>query len=517
MRLAIVSMVVMMVCFVASAKIYVPTDYATIQYALDSAKDGEEIVVKPGVYEENLLINKSVVLRAEKGALSTIIKAKNQSLPVIRAESLPDSEISVKIIGFTVKDGSVGISLERTKDCELTENSIEGNEVGIQLKFASFCNVHKNRVADNKIGVEVITSVRLHFWMNTFENNTKDVVSDRSTVVWFSKDEIEYEFNGNQKGYLGNFWDKNRCNDWNRDGVCEEPYHITSSDSDSDLYPLATRYGVDLAIKALQFDEILLGSDNRITVTISNLGGYVKVKNVLVSLYVIEQNKTSSIGRKTVVELSPQSEATVEFSWKPYVAKKYALKATVESRSADFNPKNNEFVISIDFQIPDLVLVNVSVPERIFIDESYDLAVEIANLGSIKAENFSLCLYLRSYYGDELISSERVSLDANETKIVYLSWKPTELGSLSLKVVLDPENEVTELNESNNYMTLRLKVESKEREQSYEPLETVKTQQQTSLRGKSTQTARLDTNVFLVIAVAFIALSVVSIYLARKR
>ncbi|MEM0202349.1 MAG: CARDB domain-containing protein [Archaeoglobaceae archaeon] len=510
MRLAIVSIVMIMACVVASAKVYVPTDYATIQQAIDNASEGEEIVVKSGIYEENLFINKSIVLKSEKGALSTIIKAKDQSLPTIKAESSFGSEISVKIIGFTIKGGSEGIRFAYTKDCEISESAIEENKVGIQLDAVRFCEVQKNRIANNNVGVKVEGSLEVRFWLNTFEKNAKDVVSQKSVIIWFSKEEIEYEYNGDRKGYLGNFWDENSCNDWNRDGVCDDPYSMTSSDTD--MYPLVAPYGVDLAIKALEFEKIVVGEDNKIRVTISNLGGYIKAKSVLVSLYVTDQNKTTIVGKKMIRELPSQSEAVVEFNWRPYVVRNYALKAVAESPSVEFNFDNNELVVPIDFQIPDLALINVSVPDKIFINESCEVAVKIANTGNTRAENFSVSLYLRQY-GEELISSKRVSLNAKESTTVYLPWTPTESGSLSLKVVLDPENEVTELNEKNNQMTLRVTVEEGAKPEKSPGLEGTKTPQQITTQ----KSARSDTNVFLVIAVAFIALGVVSFYLAKRR
>lgn len=511
MRFAIVNIVMIMVCVVASAKLYVPTDFATIQQAIDNANEGEEIVVKSGIYEENLIINKSIILKSENGAISTIIKAKDQSLPAIKAEGSFDSEISVKIVGFKIKGGSEGIRLAYAKDCEISENAIEENKVGIQLDAVGFCDVQKNRIANNELGIKVERSLEVRFWLNTFENNVKDVLSQKSMIMWFSKEMIEYYHNGDRKGYLGNFWDKNSCNDWNRDGVCDDPYSMTFSDTD--MFPLAAPYGVDLAIKALDFEKIVVGEDNKIRVTVSNLGSYINAKNVLVSLYVTDQNKTTIIGKKMIRELPSQSDMVVEFNWRPYVVRNYALKAIVESAIVESNIDNNELTVSIDFQIPDLALINVSVPEKIFINESYEIAVKIANNGNARAENFSVSLYLR-HYGDELISSKRVTLNAKESTTVYLPWTPTESGSLLLQVVLDPENEFTELSKKNNQLTLRVNVEEKAKPAiESSGLDETKTPQQ-SVTQKS---ARSDTNVFLVIAVAFIALGVVSFYLAKKR
>lgn len=132
------------------------------------------------------------------------------------------------------------------------------------------------------------------------------------------------------------------------------------------------------------------------------------------------------------------------------------------------NIENNELVLPVNLQIPDFVLLNVSVPKKILKNESCEIVVEIANYGNFKAENFSTALYFRGYYGDELISSKRTSLNPNESTKLSLPWKPVESGSLSLKIITDHENEITELNGRNNHMIIRVNVEEvKELKETY--------------------------------------------------
>jgi pectin methylesterase-like acyl-CoA thioesterase len=55
--------------------IYVPDDYATIQWAVDNAMIGDTIIVRDGVYTENVNVNKRLTIRSEKGPSSTIVRA----------------------------------------------------------------------------------------------------------------------------------------------------------------------------------------------------------------------------------------------------------------------------------------------------------------------------------------------------------------------------------------------------------------------------------------------------------
>ena len=52
--------------------IVVPTDYPTIQQAIDSANNGDTILVKKGYYPETLIVNKSISIVGEDRNLTII-------------------------------------------------------------------------------------------------------------------------------------------------------------------------------------------------------------------------------------------------------------------------------------------------------------------------------------------------------------------------------------------------------------------------------------------------------------
>jgi parallel beta-helix repeat protein len=124
----------LMVCGVTTAaELHVPSQYATIQAAVEAAMNGDEIVVEPGTYA-NIRVaianNLSITLRASGTAEETILEGDGQG-PVIRCGAYSDVDIE----GFTITGGGVdedgmeggGISCWTCSltlsNCIVTENS----------------------------------------------------------------------------------------------------------------------------------------------------------------------------------------------------------------------------------------------------------------------------------------------------------------------------------------------------------------------------------------------------------
>lgn len=72
----------------------VPKEFSTIREAIDSARDGDTILIGPGTYRENLKITKSLTLRGA-GQEKTVIEGARAGYPVVRVES--DSKIKVQL------------------------------------------------------------------------------------------------------------------------------------------------------------------------------------------------------------------------------------------------------------------------------------------------------------------------------------------------------------------------------------------------------------------------------------
>jgi parallel beta-helix repeat protein len=129
-----------------AATLTVPTDYSTIQEAIDAANSGDTVFVKPGTYYEHLIIqDKSITLQGEDKA-TTIIDGSGTGTVI----NVPSTN-GVKISDLTVLDS------ENTRAYP-----------GIQLHPASSYNTVKNVIlSGNSMGINNGDAVSQH---NTFEN-----------------------------------------------------------------------------------------------------------------------------------------------------------------------------------------------------------------------------------------------------------------------------------------------------------------------------------------------------------
>ena len=77
--------------------IYVPDDYAKIQWAVDNATVGETIIVRDGTYEEKVDMNTRLTIQSENGSSNCIVQALNKNDDVFYVTA------DVSIIGLTIR------------------------------------------------------------------------------------------------------------------------------------------------------------------------------------------------------------------------------------------------------------------------------------------------------------------------------------------------------------------------------------------------------------------------------
>jgi len=136
----------------------------SIQDAIDSANQGDVVVVREGVYIENVYINKVVSLLAE-GAVTVKSADPNWSVFHVRANR-------VNITGFTVTGatglGKAGIFLDTVEHAKISYNNASGNYYGILLSFSNknkiLCNLANS---NDHSGICIYSSNN-----NTLVNNT---------------------------------------------------------------------------------------------------------------------------------------------------------------------------------------------------------------------------------------------------------------------------------------------------------------------------------------------------------
>ena len=237
------------VCVASARTIFVPDDYAKIQWAVSNASTGDTIFVRNGTYAENVVVNKPLTLQGEDR--NTTIIDGGGYLDVIRVTAK-----GVSISGFTVRNSGsyygggagiylssgfnmlvnniimynrYGIHLDCSDGNEIIDNIVSKNRRGIYLDYHKYDGSDSNVVINNNIldNIEYGIHVSLHSDNNKiYHNNIIDNVQqayDRGDANSWNE---SYPIGGN-------YWSDHTCTGNPSNG--SQPYRI---DSDSkDWYP----------------------------------------------------------------------------------------------------------------------------------------------------------------------------------------------------------------------------------------------------------------------------------------
>ncbi len=130
-----------------STNIVVPTDYSSIQEAINAATDGDTVFVKRGTYHEILVLNKTISLIGEDRD-TTIVEAQ-----------VTINHSNVTIAGFTIQHATQYIS-------GVTSFAVD------VYTTASYCSILGNRIRENDNGVRIIFSSNNNIIGNIIESNT---------------------------------------------------------------------------------------------------------------------------------------------------------------------------------------------------------------------------------------------------------------------------------------------------------------------------------------------------------
>ncbi len=160
----VIAISVVAVCS-AETVIYVPDDYATIQWAVDNATAGDTIVVHSGTYYENVNVTRQLILRGvDTGGGKPVVDAG------ISGSAITLSADGITLLGFTATNasgGAAGIKVTSNNNT-ITGNTARNNKYGrgIYLDHSSNNTITDNNASKNDWGI------RLRFSLNnTIANN----------------------------------------------------------------------------------------------------------------------------------------------------------------------------------------------------------------------------------------------------------------------------------------------------------------------------------------------------------
>ena len=126
----------------AAKTIYVPDDYARIQWAVDSASIGDTIIVRDGTYYENVVVNKKLTIKSENGSTYCIVDGSGSTVFTLEADG-------IRIEGFSITGGSDGIYI-RSNNNIISNNTISSNSnCGIYLMKSNNSSISNNLISSN--------------------------------------------------------------------------------------------------------------------------------------------------------------------------------------------------------------------------------------------------------------------------------------------------------------------------------------------------------------------------------
>jgi len=261
--------------------IYVPTNYTTIQEAINHANPGDTIFVyKNRTYFEHVVVNKSVSLVGEDRD-STIVDGSGTG----NVFSIEANNVSIE--SFTVRRGDSGVLVEHSSGNDISHNKITDSRDGIILSFSSntvvsgntissnnYYGIYLNYASNNVVSDNVITNnvdgISLNYasnnvvFGNTVSSNDYGISLDSSSnnvilgntitnnflgiSLIISNNTIYHNnFNNTRQvnsyaskniwdyGNEGNYWSNYPWQDLNEDGIGDAPYVISGV---IDNYPL---------------------------------------------------------------------------------------------------------------------------------------------------------------------------------------------------------------------------------------------------------------------------------------
>jgi parallel beta-helix repeat protein len=239
----------------------VPSEYPTIQYALDSAIDEDTIYVAPGTYYENLYVNKRVQIIGDDWRTTTIDGNYSGNVVLIIASN-------VTIQGFNLTHsgtGSSGLALYHVTNCNISGNALTNNGLGLYVENSSCNNIRHNDVKYNDYGIYLSQNASENriYWNNFIFNG--EHVHDQGWDDLGVVASVNYWNSSYPSG--GNYWSNSSSvdlyngpaqNETGSDAIGDTAHFIDLNNFDN--YPLVKFYGShDVGATVLNLSKTIVG------------------------------------------------------------------------------------------------------------------------------------------------------------------------------------------------------------------------------------------------------------------
>lgn len=181
--------------------LYVPESYQTISSAITAASPGDSVIVHPGIYHENILINKKLsligeglpIIAPDNGQEAVLVTAKNVVFKGFKIINPGSPAIVVKnnginLIDLEITDTNTGIKLLNSYDSTIKNTTIKNQNIdratfGIYLSNSKRTTIMNNYLENLGEGIYLDSSSPTIINNNRFKNCSLRVVESYSNVV----------------------------------------------------------------------------------------------------------------------------------------------------------------------------------------------------------------------------------------------------------------------------------------------------------------------------------------------
>lgn len=124
-------------------------DYVTIQEAINAANDTDTILVYPGMYVENVIVNRSVSIVSQSGdPNNTVVLAADDFENAFNVTKGDVSIMGFNITGVRVGP-SCGVYVGSVENVKIVNNHLIDNPTGVRLNASNACNITSNLAISN--------------------------------------------------------------------------------------------------------------------------------------------------------------------------------------------------------------------------------------------------------------------------------------------------------------------------------------------------------------------------------
>jgi eukaryotic-like serine/threonine-protein kinase len=198
---------------------------SSLQGLVNTAQNGDTILVNGGEYCENLVINRSIVLGAlDSGHPPEIISGAGIAGITLNANGIVVDGIN---ISGTARYGI----LIHSNNNKIHNSSITGLERAIGLESTSHNEISSNILINNSVGIYADRESQANRVFLNYFDNPVNVMSQSADLFWQTLPS-QYVYSGKDlTGSLGNFWKQYQGEDANGDGIGDVPYIVQNSGS----------------------------------------------------------------------------------------------------------------------------------------------------------------------------------------------------------------------------------------------------------------------------------------------